>query len=550
MRLWFLISLFVLLVLPAVAEAQSAIKAKAVGYVEQSFTLAKGSHYDMTPGDGDSIEVLVEAPLVPFPADTLLWETTQEPPPKFTLTDSWDVSSSNVIIPADAELAVGPSHIIAVNNTGIFAYEKVNGNLVLSNSLTDFFSVLSPTNLPVDPVVFYDNFRDRFVALALDADPSLPDSDLLAAVSATGSPTGEWYQVKIPTLLPNFDPDGPGPDPAEPHWSDRPMAGMEQFQVYVAFNMASSGGIIGGTAVWNIWKDGWYDGMSATIQAGIRPFSAGNDYVNEVPLRPVRLHGKIVDDIVDRGIFLAGYQGRRFSGTPSLQIFWLTTVGPSVNKFIIPLGNVDDVAGFGNLPPAPQRNSGLQVSTGQRFVYSGHWRDSVMWLSTMVVPPSGSDASEATAHWIQMDVPDTSSFSLRDQGDVSGNELVPSAHTYFPSLDFSSDGVVAISYAISAPNLELSSALSFIGPRCSSPQVALAPQFLRRGSAVWSGNGQRWGDYSDTVWDEGLCFWSHNAHPVPAAMQTWTSAVGKFCVDPSLVFEDGFESGTTDGWCS
>ena len=90
--------------------------------------------------------------------------------------------------------------------------------------------------------------------------------------------------------------------------------------------------------------------------------------------------------------------------------------------------------------------------------------------------------------------------------------------------------------------------MSFIGEHCGETRVVLAPEFLRRGAAVWS--GEVWGGYSDTVWDDGLCFWHHNAHPAVGAVPTWQSSVGRFCFDPGLVFEDGFESGTTDQWCS
>lgn len=143
--------------------------------------------------------------------------------------------------------------------------------------------------------------------------------------------------------------------------------------------------------------------------------------------------------------------------------------------------------------------------------------------------------------------------SLLKQGNISGDEVVPNAHTYYPSLDVSPDGVVAIGYSLSATNFELSSLLSFLGPRCGVSDVAQAPDFLRRGATVWLGAGGRWGDYSDTVWDSGTCFWSHNAHPIVGpnpASATWQTSVGKFCIDPSLVFRDGFESGTTAGWCS
>ncbi|MEM1178181.1 MAG: hypothetical protein AAGM22_07550 [Acidobacteriota bacterium] len=548
-KMW--MALVILFATPLFAnEAGTSIEAHVVGYVEVPFNLKMGDHYDhrelTRPLQATPPAAVASRPpsphIVPIPAPT-----AQEVPLKM-LESSWDVTSSSSQIPANADLAVGPAHVVAVASTGVFVYNSQDGSAISGTSLASFFSALSPGGSVEEPSVLYDDFRDRYVVIAGEVDPAAPNSALLVAVSATNDPGSSWQQVRVPTLLANFDPDGPGPLPASPHYATVPRIGMEASQIYVSFLMASTQGGRGGTAVWNLWKDPLYGGGNVTIQAGIRPFSAGNDYDNEVALRPVRFYGNIVDDVIDRGVFLAGYDGMSVDGVPTLQIFWLTTVGPSVTKFVVSLPGVDSLVGGVDLPDVPQRDSPVAVSSGRRSIYSAVWQDGELWLVTTVVPPTGADAGEVTAYWVELQVPSPTFVALQDQGQISGDALVPEAHTFFPSLDISPDGLVAIGYSISAPNLELSSVLSFVGPNCDSAQVVLAPIFLRRGTAVWP--TQTWGTYSGTAWDDGLCFWHHNSHPIGGAMPTWRSSVGKFCLDPGTIFEDGFEAGDVSQWCS
>jgi hypothetical protein len=169
----------------------------------------------------------------------------------------------------------------------------------------------------------------------------------------------------------------------------------------------------------------------------------------------------------------------------------------------------------------------------------------------MVKPPNGVDAGEATAHWVRLAAPSPTNIILEAQGNISADTITPNAHTFYPSLGVSSDGIVAVGYSFSSAQLELSSGLSFLtGPRCGLPLLELAPEFLRRGSAPWGAPGE-WGDQSATLVDSGgggFCFWVHNAHPIMGVIATWASAIGKFCLDPALVFLNGFEGGNPLGW--
>lgn len=518
-------------------------------YVELPYTLQEGE-YDHRPLDGPTKEQLGEEiiatpgldrqnPILPPRRDSAL------PEPVFDVFTGTSLSQG----PAPT-IAVGPNHVVAVSSQGISGFTKA-GSLVMSSTLPAFFATATAT----EPRVLWDKTYNRYVVIALDVDFQTPDADLLAAVSDDADPAGTWFIIKIPTYLPTFDPDGPGPRPAGPHFPSNPMIGMEENQIYVSFEMRTAGSAaFAGTAVWNLWKwtvplsGGFYSGSgTTTIQAALRPFSVGNDYGNEVALTPVTIEGESPSggSFASRGIFLAGYGGKTFSGAPGLQVFWVGTIGPTVNKMLVPLGIADNTS-IPTLPGAPQPSTSSLVPTGKRNVQSAMWVVDKLWLTTMVVPASGPDGGEATAAWALIDAPATSGLSLVDSGLISGNELVDDTYTFNASIVTSDAQTVGVSFSAAASQLPLSSLVAFIGPFCDQPNVQLAPDFLRVGTSAWEGSF--WGPVSGTG-VEGNCIWSHNAHAIPGGGGSWSSSVGKFCREPGLVFKDGFETGQPNGWC-
>lgn len=525
------------------------VNVRLVDHAELPYVLREGN-YDRRPLEGLSEpEIHPEIvpgldrrlPMLPSRVDTALPEPTFD---VFTGT-----SSSQGPAPT---IAVGPGHIVTVSSQGISAYTKAGSAVILPLALPVFFN----SNTATEPRVIWDSTYSRYVVIALDVDFQAPDADLLAAVSDDADPSGNWFMLRVPTYLPAFDPDGPGPRPAGPHVPSNPMIGMEENQIYISFEMRTPNApAFDGTAVWNLWKwtnvtpspaGGFYSGSgTTTIQAALRPFSVGNDYGNEVPLTPVTINGSSpAGSFANRGIYLAGYGGKTFSSAPTLQVFWVSVVGPSVSKMLVPLGISDNVAMA--LPGAPQPGTATLIPTGKRNVYSATWEADQIWLTTMVVPATGPDAGEATASWLWIDAPTTSGLTLGESGTVSGDELVDDTYTFNASIVRSNTETVGVSFSAAASQLPLSSLVSFIGPFCNEPNVQLAPDFLRVGTSSWAGS--LWGPVSG-IGADGNCIWSHNAHATPGGGGSWTSSVGKFCREPGLVFKDGFETGKPNGWC-
>ena len=468
--------------------------------------------------------------------------------------DSSDMEAASLAAPANPTAAVGPSHIVDVAAHRMNIFDK-SGTLLTLNTLANFFSNLSPPSALVSPRLFYDHFRDRFVILAVD------DTHLYIGASASGDPVANWYVAKIPTFLQNFDPDGPnGPTPPGSYKATSPAVGFEPNQIYVSFVMKDANGVSSeeATTVWNIWKDsasgGFYGGGFVTINAAIRPFSHNNYYGREVPLTPVRFMGEFVE-VADRGMLLLGYSGMQSGGDALLQIFWVETIGPTISKTEVLLGSIDNVGGI--LPTAPQNGSSARVNTGSRLIYDAVWSDGFIWLVTTINPITGVDSGEATVHWVKIRATQPLAHLVDAQDDISGNEVVPDAHTFFPSIAVNSAGKVGIGYSLSAPDLEVSSFFTFPGVQCAG--VAVAPSLLRRGEDAFVFSGNPWGSYSSTSVDPANdnCFWAFNAHALtrdtsapPGSQGRWGTAHRRFCDNPNVVFHDDFESGLTSSWCA
>jgi len=99
--------------------------------------------------------------------------------------------------PPDPDLAVGPTHAVAVVNSSIGFFRKSDGaNTFLRNS-EDFFAGLGATSFQFDPKVLYDTVSKRFFILFLEVDFSAKVSKSLIAVSDDSDPNGTWFRYRV-----------------------------------------------------------------------------------------------------------------------------------------------------------------------------------------------------------------------------------------------------------------------------------------------------------------------------------------------------------------
>jgi hypothetical protein len=123
--------------------------------------------------------------------------------------------------PPDPIMAVGPNHVIAVENVTFRIWDK-DGNLLKNiSSDTWFANVAGAGNYAGDPQVLYDQFAQRWVMLGFTG--STPNH-ILISVSDDSDPIGTWYNWALPEAL---------GDSTINAFADYPQMGCDENAIYV-----------------------------------------------------------------------------------------------------------------------------------------------------------------------------------------------------------------------------------------------------------------------------------------------------------------------------
>ncbi len=105
------------------------------------------------------------------------------------LTFEANASSSS---PTDPTGAIGPNHYVSAKNSAFAIHDRSGNELIASTSLTNIF----PGESLGDPVVFYDNFADRFIITQFSDSPN----GFLVAVCKGADPVNDgWYTYRFET---------------------------------------------------------------------------------------------------------------------------------------------------------------------------------------------------------------------------------------------------------------------------------------------------------------------------------------------------------------
>ncbi len=421
-------------------------------------------------------------------------------------------------IPPDPIGAAGPSHVVCVVNTSIEWYTKAGvlagGKRLGKNATTvtgSFFESLSPLNGTFDPKVIYDQYASRFLVVTLeqtdtsDGDPD-DTSRILVAVSATSDPSGAWYYHAINAKL-NIG--------GVNRWIDYPGFAVDDKAVYITGNMfgfAASGGVYAGARLWIIDKGlagGFYADGTALVTLHDPPTST---LVSATTMQPAHMFGAVPSGL---GTYLVRYSGFTAAGDEALSIIQVDNplTAPTFTHTFVPCGDIDNTGAA--MPNAPQSGTGVLIDTGDRRSLNAVWRDNHLYVAATLVPPSGVDAGQATAHWFDVSTP---GLTLADQGNLGGEDIATGTYTFYPSIAADAAGNLGIGFAASASTI-------FPGAYFSGKKAG-DPAGTNRGSGVlragldyyertFGAGRNRWGDYSGTCVDPSDdAFWFFNEYAI------------------------------------
>lgn len=420
------------------------------------------------------------------------------------------------VFPPDPHGAAGPTQVVNVVNSSIAIFDKL-GTLQTSGTLFSFFDPISSTST-FDPRVIYDTIHGRFVVITLEFFNPGPQSKILVAVSDDSDALGTWYlqEVNALTLI-----------SGENRWSDYPALGVDEDNVYVTTNMwGVSSGNFANSQIFMIRKGagsgGLYDGGVGTVTKVLPPGSGSGNFT----LAPGRMIEPHPNSTV--GTFFSSYNGAFVAGGDKLiQVYTLTNPlgSPTLTQELINIGNAEQSS---QVPNAPQLSGHTAIDTDNKEIMGAVWRDDTLTLvSTFRV------SNQATVHWMQMDTSALFGTTLIDQGNVDGEEIAATTHTFYPSIAVDSVGRIGIGFAASGANLNVGSYFAYRFPT-DPPGTHQPSQVVRAGNGTYvriDNNGRnRWGDYTGIDFDPvDDCFWVYNEYV--KTPHVWGTAWGQFCLD-------------------
>ncbi len=446
-------------------------------------------------------------------------------------------------IPPDPCGAAGSNHLVNVVNCSIQWFTKAgtlqNSQRLGKNGSThvgSFFESLTPVNNLFDPKVIYDQHAGRFLVVALEKVSSPAASRLLLAVSDDGDPNGTWYFAAF---------DGKILISGSDCWADYPGFAVDEEAVYLTMNMFRfSDNSNMGARLWIINKTPLFTGGAASFTLHDPYFAVSSG--NGGTLQPAHVFGSGGVPSA-AGTFLIS--GGWTSGANDLfQIIRVDAplTAPAFSAQFINLGDIHNTTGTFD---APQPGTATLINANDSRPLQAIWRSNNLYVVNTVKPPSGTDAGQATAHWVRVNTATLGSLSLADQGNVGGEELASGTYTFFPSIAVDFRGNIGIGFAASAPTLY---AGSFYTGRLTTDTAgtmqppgtnALGVDYYIRTFGV---GRNRWGDYSGMSLDPATesTFWVYNEFAMTRGTPSsgedgrWSTRWGSFTFNNRPAFND------------
>lgn len=444
-------------------------------------------------------------------------------------------------IPAGPSGAVGPNHVVGAVN-GAIRWSNKSGGAAVSKKLGNsggiagaFFDLAGTANDPTTPLfapkVIFDQFANRFVVTAMEQTTSpTQTSFLFVAVSQTSDPNGAWNFARINS---NVTISGVAT------YADSPGLAVDNQAVYISTNQFSFGDSFLGNRLFVVPKGigtgGIYDvGGVATNLIFNPPGSAG---APNMTYAPAQIFGTAPAGV---GTWLVAYSAMSDGSNEFVGVIRVDNpLGtPTFSFQLLGVGDIDNTANA--IPQAPQSGTATLLNTGDDSALQAVWRNNSLYATTTVVPTSGVDANQATAHWLRLGTTTLSALTVAEQGNLSGNDIASATHTFYPSIAVDSSDNVAFGFAASAASVFPGA--YYTGRESGDPAgTVVSSGTLKVGDAFYVqtlGTGDnRWGDYSSAAVDpsDGT-FWLFNQYAKTQAVSgtergRWGTRWGRFQFD-------------------
>jgi hypothetical protein len=408
------------------------------------------------------------------------------------------VADNDMVIPPNANGAVGPSHIVAMLNAGVRIQSKT-GAVMSTMNLTSFWAPLHGT--PFDPRLQYDATSERWIA-ACDANSWSDSSKVFFAISSTSDPMGTWsfYSFNV--------------DPGDTLWADYTCLGFNAKWIAITSNLFRVGPYpaFDGPGMWVIDKSSALAGGELTVTVFPPKFDLAGG-VSSSTLQPCVTFGlepKLY--IVDRAPLSFGDRRTlrlsEISGSGSGPA-WSVSTGSKVisGSGLFTVTNNFDLVQI----KASQKGTNAGIETADPRIVNAVYRNGKVWCTHSGGLPVGN-VDRTAVFWYQLDplAMEATGDPIAQSGVLDGGAGV---HHYYPSItaNAASDACIAFTRSDTTRFAEA----VYAGRLGTDPpnimrQIAVLKAGIDHYRKTFGTSRVRWGDYSTTVVDpsDGHTFWT------------------------------------------
>lgn len=406
--------------------------------------------------------------------------------------------------PPDVMMAAGPNNIVEMVNSVLAVYSK-SGALQTDADLNAFFKV--PTGYSFsDPRIVYDTPSGRWFADGLSFD-STNDSQVYAAVSQTGDPSGNWtiYTLKA----------------AANDLLDQPFLGTSDDKVVVTWNEYPGGTFFGSSTLAVIQKSDLIAGASLHV-------STINGGANRFRLVPA----------ISRSATTTEYVSYNTANFDPGQIGVLAVTGTPLQNNVTYTEQDLAVTPIAANVPVPQQPGGAVMNgddLDNRFLNSV-WQNGSLWISgNDGCTPAGDTTARTCGRLIQVGTTGAT-FSVLQDFDIGA----AGSSIYYPAVGVDQAGDLVVPFSISSATQYPSAAVS---TQAVGTTGALGPtMIIQAGKANYSGN--RWGDYNAAAVDPAnpMTVWAASEYATAdSGGGNWGTAIAQIGFSAPTIGGKGFK---------
>ena len=413
-------------------------------------------------------------------------------------------------IPPDTQGTVGPNHLMTTLNSQVRIQSRFGAN-ISTVSLRQFWTNLVDNVVNVfDPRVHYDLQAGRWIFVTI-ANGQRTDSAILAAVSETGDPTGNWFGFKIPG-----DPDGL-------FWADFPYIGVNSKWIVIPSTLFSvAANKFGFSRHYVLNKDSVYANGAVPFEAQMFDDEGGSNISPSIDFDGTHSTMYLVNSLNGNASGKGFLRVSTLEGDVGSEIYTPGIAFPAVSSTWAAFVSPQDIA--------PQLGTSTRINNGDHRIPSSiKLRNGSLWFCHNVFLPADAPL-RSSIQWWELDL----EGGIRQFGriDDPSNERMYA----FPSLAVNKNNEVLIGYSRFSADQFASGNYSFRA--ATDPPDTLRPDtVLKAGESsyvkTFGGTRNRWGDYSSTLVDplNEVDMWTLQQYAATVE-NTWGTWWGRFALEP------------------